>query len=96
MKLGKVNEQVTGKLTLRTDKKLKITPRKVIKLATRNFSGAKGKTVAVKVTLSASNRRLLKKLRSVRVKATMTLKDAAGNTRVRIYRFTLKAPRERG
>ena len=93
LKLGKVNEQVTGRLTLRTAKKLKISPRKVITLATRSFFGAKGKTVAVRVRLSATNRRLLNKLKSVRVKATMTLKDAAGNTSVRTYRFTLKAPR---
>jgi hypothetical protein len=47
--------------------------------------------IAVKVRLSATNRRLLKKLGSVRVKATITLADAAGNTSVRAYRFKLKA-----
>jgi hypothetical protein len=96
LKLGKVNERVTGRLTLRSAKKLKISPRKVITLATRSFFGEKDKTITVKVRLSASNRRLLKKLGSVRVKATMTLKDAAGNTSVRTHRFTLKAPRKRG
>ena len=96
MKLGKANERVNGRLTLRTAKKLKRSPRKVITLAKRSFAAAKGKTIAVKVRLSASNRRLLKKLGSVRVKATMTLADTAGNTSVRAYRFTLKAPRNRG
>jgi hypothetical protein len=93
LKLGKVNERVTGRLTLRTARKLKISPRKVVTLATRSFSGAPGKTITVKVRLSATNRRLLKKLRSVRVNATTTLKDAAGNMSTRTYRFTLKAPR---
>jgi hypothetical protein len=96
LKLGKVNERVTGRLTLRTAKKLKISPRKMVTLAKSSFFGAEGKTITVKVRLSATNRRLLKKLRSVRVKATMALKDAAGNTSVRTYRFTLKAPRRRG
>jgi hypothetical protein len=94
--LGKVTERVTGRLTLRTAKRLKISPRKVITLATRSFSGAEDKTITVKVRLSATNRRLLKKLRSVRVKATVTLKDAVGNRSVRTHRFTLKAPRSRG
>jgi hypothetical protein len=91
LKLGKVNERVSGRLTLRTAKKVKRPPRKVITLAKRSFAAATGKTIAVKVRLSASNRRLLKKLGSVRVKATVRLADAAGNTSVRAYRFTLKA-----
>jgi hypothetical protein len=91
LKLGKVNERVSGRLTLRTAKKVKRPPRKVITLAKRSFAAAPGKTIAVKVRLSASNRRLLKKLGSVRVKATVRLADAAGNTSVRAYRFTLKA-----
>jgi hypothetical protein len=93
LKLGKATERVTGRLTLRTAKRLKIPPRKAITLATRSFSGAEDRAITVRVRLSATNRRLLKKLRSVRVKAIVTLEDAAGNRSVRTHRFTLKAPR---
>lgn len=90
----------TGKLRLETAKKLQVRSltaaeagkRKVV-LGAKKFSLAGGRTLTVKVRLSKRNYRLIAGLKKVRVRATVTARDAAGNKRTTTRTIALKAPK---
>lgn len=89
-----------GKLTLKTANRVQVRPlaateagkRKLV-LGHKKFSLAGGRTATVKVRLSKKNYRLIAGLKKVRVRGTVTARDAAGNKRTTVRTITLKAPR---
>ncbi len=97
-----------GKLTLKTRSKYRVSSsvvntsrkrkrtRKIkVKLGSKSFKIAGGKSATVKVRLSKKNRRLLKKHKKIRVKATIRVRDAAGNSRTTTKNITLKVAKKR-
>jgi hypothetical protein len=63
------------------------------KLGSKSFRIGGGKAAGVKVSLTKRNQRLLRKLRNVRVRATITARDAAGNSATRNLTLTVAARR---
>ena len=92
--LGPMTEDTTGVLQLRTNGRVKIGSgrRAVVALGTKSFVAPNGQTVAVRVTLSERNRRLLRRLKKVPALATITLRDSRGNATTRRFVFPLQTP----
>ncbi|HEX8103343.1 MAG TPA: beta-propeller fold lactonase family protein [Solirubrobacteraceae bacterium] len=91
-RIGPAAEVVIGKLALRTAHRVRGKRRA---LGSRAFSAASGQTATLRVRLGASARRLLRRRGKLAVRATIALRDTAGNETVRTFRFRLNAPRRR-
>ena len=66
-----------------------------VRLGSRSFRIAAGRSAVVRVRLSSEGRRLLGRLRRLRVRATATARDAAGNVSTSRADLLLTAPRRR-
>lgn len=89
---------LTGKVTLKSAKKLRLRPRgrkKRLSLGRKSFAVPGNATVKLRFKLSRKNRRVLRKKRKIKVKASMVLRNAAGKRTVATRRFTLKAPKRK-
>ena len=64
-------------------------------LGTRRFTIAPGSVAKVKVTLSKSARRYLKRHKKVKIKLIATTRNAAGAKVTKTQKLTLRAPRRR-
>ena len=60
-------------------------------LGSARFTAAKGRVIVVRIKLSAKAKKTLAKRHKLKVQATITARDAAGNATVKTYKFTLKA-----
>jgi hypothetical protein len=78
---GAALEDITGTISLKSGGAL----------GSARITAAKGKAVIVRIKLSAKAKKTLAKRRKLKVKATITVRDAAGNATVKVYTFTLKA-----
>ncbi|KKL09760.1 hypothetical protein LCGC14_2562640, partial [marine sediment metagenome] len=96
----------TGKVTLKSRGKVRVSTsglgtarkrarKRKVTLGSKSFRIAGGKSAVVKVRLSKKNRRLLRKLRRIRARATVKASDTAGNARTRAKNVTLKAAKKR-
>jgi uncharacterized repeat protein (TIGR01451 family) len=86
-----------GSLSLKTKKKVTVVSaaakKRILKLGSKRFSIAAGKSVRVKVKLSAAAARTLAAMRKLKATATTTAKDDLGTTQKRTGTVTLKAPK---
>ena len=57
-------------------------------LGTARFTAAKGRVIVVRIKLSAKAKKTLAKRGKLKVQAAITVRDAAGNATVKIYKFT--------
>jgi hypothetical protein len=94
---GETSGPCDGKLTLTSDKKLrlKVAARrkaKKVNLGSAAFSIPAGKTVKVKVKLTRRNRRLVARLKRLSVLGAATVHDQAGNSGKASAHFHLLAP----
>ena len=93
--VGPMRENTTGQLTIKTDGSVRIgrgRPRPLT-LGTRGFQALQGQKVAVRIRLAANVRRLVAQKGRLRTKVTITLRDAAGNATIRVFRCTIRAPK---
>lgn len=96
--VGPVREPVSGVLGLRTSGAVRSGPkgrRSVLALGTRFLRAPTGGRAVARITLSRGALAALRSNRTMKVQATITLRDLAGNSTTRIYRFTLRAPARR-
>ena len=63
-------------------------------IGVKGFTALQGKVATVKVKLSRSAVRRLRRNGRLRARATVIVRDAAGNERVRRYSFTIRPPRQ--
>jgi hypothetical protein len=84
-----------GSVTIQTTKAFATAKGRKVVLAKKRFSAAAGKTQTVKLKLTPSGVRLLKRQHKLRVKVTATTKLVTGKSSSRSRLFTLKAPRAR-
>lgn len=92
--VGPMAENTSGVLSMKSDKRIRVGGRRqILTLGSRAFQVLSGQTGTVQIRLSKRARRALRKTKRLRVQATITARDAAGNATVRTYRFTLRAPR---
>ncbi len=87
LRLGPASEPAKGKISVRSAAK---RGRPTVAFGTRSFAARWGKITVVKIQLSKSKRRVLTRLKRVKCKATITLRDATSNTSKRIYEFSLR------
>ena len=84
----------TGTLTLRSAKKVKIgNRRKFVAFGKTGFTLESGESKPVTIKLSRKNRALLRRLRSVRLRARASASDGLGNSAASVRRITLKRPK---
>jgi probable HAF family extracellular repeat protein len=91
--LGPFTEPVKGSVALRTEKKVAaaVAKPKLLALGSATFTAAPGKKVTVKIKLAKSAKALLKQRKRVKAVATVTARDAAGNTTTKTLKLTVKA-----
>jgi hypothetical protein len=89
--IGPFSEHVKGTVRFITVRAFASAKRR-IKLGTRQLDVAGGQVVKVKIKLSKKARRLLKKLGTLKAKATIDVVDDSGNRTKKTFTFTLKAP----
>lgn len=77
-------EAVTGTISLK---------RGARRLGAARFKAALGRAAKPRIRLTTAAKRILARHRRLKVRATITMRDAAGNATVRIYTFALKARR---
>ena len=97
-RVGPVREPVSGVVRLKTSGKVLTGARgrrSVLALGGRFLQAASGKQAMVRIQLTRSSLAVLRRNRRMKVQATVTLRDAAGNSTTLTYRFTLRAPRPR-
>jgi hypothetical protein len=91
-------EPVSGTVALQTPAS-RAAPRAkapaVMKLGSKRFRAAKGRRVVVRVTLPRRGRALLKRRRTLRVTATVTVRDESGNRTVRRFALKIRAAKRR-
>ena len=68
----------------------------VLKVRGKRFEAQPGRRVLVKFRLSKSSLSMLKAARKVRMRGTVSARDARRNLTRETFRFTLKAPKPRG
>ncbi len=96
LQVGGISEAASGRVTLRTDGRVRRTrrsPARVLTLGTGAFDATAGATASAAVRLSPVARRLLRARGHLRVRAAVTLTDAAGNAVTRRATYTLAARR---
>lgn len=98
--LGPFTEDTTGTVAIRSvpvsAAGARAAAKKVVlNLGTKTFTAAAGKTVPVRFTLSAKNRKILAKRNKIRMTATIVARDKAGNATTKKVPFTLKAPKRK-
>ena len=94
--LGPFSEPVRGTVSLRSAAKVKAsTKARYVSLGKRSFRAAGGKKVTVKVKLTSTARKLLKKSRGLRTKVTITARDALCNTTVKSLTVTVKRAKKK-
>jgi hypothetical protein len=84
---GAVSFGTANAVAAKTAKKRKVT------FGRKTFRAKAGRKARVRVQLSRKNRLLVRRYRSVRVRARLVATDAAKNDSFRSYYFTLKRPR---
>jgi len=92
---GPAQENTTGVLSLKSSGKVRATPRgakKTLALGAASFQALKGQDLVIRVKLGGKAQKALKRLKRLKVQATVTLRDAKGNATIETYTFTLKAP----
>ncbi len=94
--LGPFDENVTGTISYSTASRVR--PRRgarprVLRLGTVSYTAALNRAVRVTRRLTTSNFRIVRRLRRVRVTATVTARDQARNSARQRVTFTLLAPR---
>jgi hypothetical protein len=83
-----------GTVILTTSKRVRYAKRKrVVRLASRKFEIAAGRTRKVRVRISRRKMRLLRRLRRVSTDVTVRDRDRAGRARVGTRTILLRAPR---
>jgi hypothetical protein len=85
VRLGSVQQDVSGTLSLRAG----------ALLGRRSFTARAGQALVIRVRLSRTALAALRRRGRVAVRATVVLRDAAGDAGVTEFAFTLKAPRSR-
>ena len=96
LRVGPFAEAVTGTVTLRTAKAVRLRPsakRRIAVLGTRSFSAGVGGTADVRITLSSRARALLRRTGQLPVRATFTARDAVGNRTARGQAIRLRFAR---
>ena len=90
---------VTGECGARSVKKLKVATASrsaVLRLRAKSFTAASGKPVMVKFRLKKASLKMLRKAKKVRMRGTVSARDANGNATPAVnFRFSLKAPKRR-
>ena len=90
---------VTGECGATSVKKLKLASASrsaLLKLRKKSFSARPGTPVKVKFRLSKKSMKMLKRARRVRMRGSVSARDAAGNTTPAVsFGFRLKAPKAR-
>ena len=81
---GTSREAVTGTISLKRGARA---------LGAARFKAALGRAAKPRIRLTKAAKRILARHRKLKVRATITMRDAAGNATVRIYTFRLKAKR---
>ncbi len=90
-----------GSVALKTSGKVRVSKARVakrkarrrkVRLGSRSFVIVAGRSAVVRVRLSRSNRRLLRRLHRVRVRATVKVRDRAGNQKIttKVLRLTAR------
>jgi hypothetical protein len=93
-RLGKVREDITGLVSLKTAGKVQAAAKaKVLALGSKRFRARARRGLIVRISLNARARRTLERRHQLKVHATITVRDAAGNATIKAYKFTLKAPK---
>jgi hypothetical protein len=85
VRLGAVQQDVSGTLSLRAG----------VLLGRRSFTARAGQAPIIRVRLSRTGFAALRRRGHIAVRATVVLRDAAGNAGVTVFAFTLKAARSR-
>lgn len=89
-------EGVTGECGARSVAKLKLAggSRSALKFAAKSFTAQSGEPVKVKFRLDKRGMRMLRTAKRVRMRGTVTARDAGGNATPAVaFGFTLKAPK---
>jgi len=86
-------QECSGNAVLETAKAVNTSAKKKLKLGSKSFKVAGGKTLKLKIKLNRKARALLKKSGKIKARAILTVKDAAGNSKVTKKRVTIKAAR---
>lgn len=101
-RLGPFAEPVSGTVALRTATKMRVATAKQRKpkatyrsLGSQSFNVKAGRTVTVTVRLNAKGRSLLKARRKLRMRMTVTVRDALGNATVKRVSVTVKAAKKK-
>jgi hypothetical protein len=89
------SRECAGRVILATSKRVRYSAKrkKVVRLASRKFQIAAGRTKKVRVRISRRKMRLLRRLRRVSTDVTVRDRDRAGRARVGTRTIILKAPR---
>jgi hypothetical protein len=96
-KIGTASEPASGVLRLKTAAKLKTSKSgksKIITLGSKPFQTNQGRSISVKIALKTAVLRLLREHGPLTARATITLRDGAGNTTIKTYSFIIEAPRK--
>jgi hypothetical protein len=97
-RIGPSVEDCTGVLAMKTAEKVKTSRNarsRVLRLGSKPFRVEAGQATEVKITLPAIARNLLHKTGQIRSRATITLRDAMGNTTTRQYSLSIRATARR-
>jgi hypothetical protein len=90
---------VTGRATLKSARPIagasQRRRRRVVTFGSRSFTIPANGRRAVALKLSRRNRAVVKRLRSVRVRLSLSLSDPSGGTRTASRTFALKPPKAR-
>jgi Tol biopolymer transport system component len=95
---GRYAEPVTGRCGGRSVRRVGAAQRaaRLLLLGRRSFTVQTGQRAVVRFRLSRRNLRALKKAKRIRMRGSVTARDALGNATKVSFRFTLRAPRARG
>ena len=89
-------ENVRGTITLRSDSRVRIGRRRVLlRIGTASFRLTRGRRATVRIRVGPTTASRVRRLRRLRVRATVTYRDGAGNRATRRVRLTLVATARR-
>ncbi|HEX5908928.1 MAG TPA: hypothetical protein VFY44_00450 [Thermoleophilaceae bacterium] len=86
-------ENVYGSVSFRTAGTVTVSRKRRLTLGARTFRAKKGTRVRVRIKLNRSERKVLRRYRSLRIRARVRATDAELNDTFRNFGFTLKRPR---
>jgi len=86
-------ENVYGSVSFRTVRSVSVSRKRRLNLGATTFRAKTGQRVRVRMKLDRTERRVLRRYRSLRVRARVRATDGELNDTFRTFTFTLKRPR---